>query len=105
MKAFFASMLCLTLVACAGADNQPTAAASAAPTVPPKRILESGAACAPEAYAYSGVLALADQLGDDADILDSSLVDLRQQLADCLSDPEPDLLLVAKRGERQHRAN
>ncbi|HEY6336784.1 MAG TPA: hypothetical protein VI113_12955 [Alphaproteobacteria bacterium] len=105
MKTFFASILCLTLAACAGANGRPSAATSAAPATPPERILESGAACAPEAYAYSGVLVLADQLGDDADILESSLIDLRQQLADCLSDPEPDLLQVAKRYRHQPRAD
>ncbi|HYB10525.1 MAG TPA: hypothetical protein VEJ16_12725 [Alphaproteobacteria bacterium] len=105
MKTVFASIFCLAIGACASADTQPSASTSAAPGTPPSRILESGAACAPEAYAYSGVLVLADQLGDDADILEASLVDLRQQLADCLSDPEPDLLLVANRKRLQSRSD
>ena len=95
MKAFVASMFCLFAAACAGAGPSSSVATGPGST-PPSRILESGEACAPEAYAYSGVLVLADQLGDNADILQSSLIDLRQQLEDCLNDPEPDLQPVAK---------
>jgi len=96
MKAFVASMLCLVVAACAEAGS-PSSAARSSGSTPPSRILESGEACAPEAYAYSGVLVLADQLGDNADILQSSLIDLRQQLEECLNDPEPDLVPVARR--------
>ena len=54
--------------------------------------------CVPELYAYMSVLTLAKKLGPEGDLYYDALIDLRDQLVDCLTDQPAQLIEVHRRG-------
>ena len=92
-------LVCLGCAACATADapgsiqRPPTVHGSDAPPQ------EDAAGCIPELYAYTSVLTLAKKLGPQADVYDDALIDLRDQLVQCLTDQPAQLIEVHRRGQ------
>ena len=98
MRHLLPILVCLGCAACATA-NAPRSIR------PPPMVFGSDAPpqedapdCIPELYAYTSVLTLAKKLGPQGDLYDDALIDLRDQLVDCLTDQPAQLIEVHRRG-------
>jgi hypothetical protein len=87
-------LTCVEIAAC-------TAAESSVPGLNPHVVSDPGrlphaeaSDCIPELYAYTSVVSLAEKLGPDRDVFDDALIDLREQLVDCLTDQEGDVVPI-----------
>jgi hypothetical protein len=100
MKRILTLLICLEIAACTAAEAPLSAGIPHTVSVP-KRLSQAHADdCIPELYAYTSVVSLAEKLGPDRDVFDDALIDLREQLVDCLTDQEGDVLPIRRPGGR-----
>ena len=94
MKRILALLVCLDIAACTVAEAPVPAGNPHAVSVPGRLPQADAGDCIPELYAYTSVVSLAEKLGSDREVFDDALVDLREQLVDCLTDQEGDVLPI-----------
>lgn len=94
MKRILALLICLDIAACTVAEPPVPAGNTHAVSVPGRLPQADSGDCIPELYAYTSVVSLAEKLGSDRDVFDDALIDLREQLVDCLTDQKGDVLPI-----------
>src|SRR5512132_833257 len=94
MKRIFALLVCLDIAACTVAEAPVPTGNPHAVSVPGRLPQADADDCIPELYAYTSVVSLAEKLGPDRDVFEHALIDLREQLVDCLTDQEGDVLPI-----------
>ena len=100
MKRILALLVCLDIAACTVAEPPVPAGNPHALSIPGRLPRADAGDCIPELYAYTSVVSLAEKLGADRDVFDDALIDLREQLVDCLTDQEGDVLPIHQRAGR-----
>ena len=98
MKRILALLICLGVAACTAAGASMPSANLYVLSIPERAWQTDAGDCIPELYAYAGVVNLAKQLGRDRKVFDDALTDLRDQLVDCLTDQEGDVLPIRQPG-------
>ena len=94
MKRILALLICLDIAACTAVEAPVPAGNPQVVSVPGRLPQADAGDCIPELYAYTSVASLAKKLGPDRDVFDDALIDLREQLVDCLTDQEGDVLPI-----------
>jgi hypothetical protein len=100
MKRILALLICIDIAACTAVEAPMPATNPHVVSVPGRLPQADADDCIPELYAYTSVVSLAEKLGPDRDVFDDALIDLREQLVDCLTDQEGDVLPIRRPGGR-----
>ena len=94
MRRVLALLICLDIATCTAVEPPFPTGNPHAVSVPGRLPQADADDCIPELYAYTSVVSLAEKLGPDRDVFDHALIDLREQLVDCLTDQEGDVLPI-----------
>ena len=94
MKSTLIFVICVDIAACTAAEPPVPGGNPHAVSAPGWVSQTDSGDCIPELYAYTSVVSLAEKLGSDRDVFDDALIDLREQLVDCLTDQKGDVLPI-----------
>ena len=100
MKGVLALLISLLIAMCTAVEPPLRGGNPHAVSLPGRFPQADAADCIPELYAYTSVVSLAEKLGPDRNVFDDALIDLREQLVDCLTDQEGDVLPIHQPGGR-----
>lgn len=94
IKRVLALLMCVEIAACTAAEPSVPGLNPHVISVPERLPHAEAGDCIPELYAYTSVVSVAEKLGPDRDVFDDALIDLREQLVDCLTDQQGDVIPI-----------
>lgn len=105
MKPLASLLLCLGVAACSTANLSAEQANPHLRSVSAQDWESDEDDCIPELYAYAAVVSLANHMQHDRDVFDDAIADLREQLADCLTDQDGEVVPIQQRRRARDRTS